>query len=384
MTLPMDGVAVATGQLGRPRIVVAGLSPVGTCGVRDHAGRLSDALQECGAQPTTVWLDHRDELLAPVRLAAMLRRACRQAEADVVLLHYSVFAYSWRGIPVSVPALALSLRRLGVPVVLFAHEFAYPWGQRGWRGAVLSSTQRLAFVPLVAASDAVVVTTEDRVTWIRGRRWLPRRPLASAPVFSNISVRATDEAATAVPGRVGVFGFGAEGLLTELVVEALAQVHRSNPGAHPRLIGAPGSDSPAGRRLQRLADREGCPVSFSGLLDEDQLSQELSSCEVIFHTDPAGPTSRKTTLAAALSHGRPVVAFDGPDRWQELVDAGAVELVPADERAATALEALLQDDSRKAALAERAREFAAARLSPQHTARTMLETMDQVDSRGWS
>lgn len=383
MRLPVDNVVASPTDVGRPRIVVAGLSPVGTCGVRDHAGRLTDALHESGAQVSTVWVDHGDEPLAPVRLAAMLGRACRQTGAEVVLLHYSVFAYSWRGIPVAVPALALGLRRLGVPVVLFAHEFAYPWGKRGWRGAILSLTQRLAFAPLVAASAAIIVTTEGRATWVRGRRWLPRRQLASAPVFANVSAPAPDEATRAVPGRVGVFSFGAEGLLIEVVVEAVAEVHRSDPDTHLRLIGSPGPDSPAGRRLRQLADRVGCPVSFSGLVGEEQLSHELSSCDVIFHTDPAGPTSRKTTLAAALSHGRPVLAFDGPHRWQELADAGAVELVPADARVAAALEALLQDPPRKAALAQRACEFAAARLSPKHTASTVLGTIRSLtDERG--
>lgn len=47
-----------------------------------------------------------------------------------MILHNSVFAHSWRGIPASVPILSLILRRLGVPGILFAHQFAYSWNQR--------------------------------------------------------------------------------------------------------------------------------------------------------------------------------------------------------------------------------------------------------------
>ena len=43
--------------------------------------------------------------------------------------------------------------------------------------------------------------------------------------------------------------------------------------------------------------------------------------------DEEGPTSRRTMLAAALAHGRPVVATDGPNRWDAPVTEGAIVLV---------------------------------------------------------
>ena len=57
---------------------------------------------------------------------------------------------------------------------------------------------------------------------------------------------------------------------------------------------------------------------------------ELSACDAVAFLDRGGPSSRKGTLAAALAHGRPVVAVDGPERWPLLVEAGAIRLVPAE------------------------------------------------------
>ena len=47
-------------------------------------------------------------------------------------------------------------------------------------------------------------------------------------------------------------------------------------------------------------------------------------------------------LGAALAHGIPTIALDGPERWQELAEADALEIVPPEEAAvAAALRQLL-------------------------------------------
>jgi len=220
------------------RIVVAGRSDGPICGVRDHARVVSASLEAAGASVSTVW--SRSERGAPDvrRWAADVRRRCEEERAEVVLLHYSVFAFSRRGVPVDVPMLAARLARLGLPVVLFAHEYAYPWGRRGWRGGVQAATQRAALLPLVGACAATIVTTAVRAGWVRTRWWLPRRPATVAPVFATIDPHPSAAAGAPRSGRVGIFGFGAEGLAVELVTGAVADVARRSPHAHLALIGA--------------------------------------------------------------------------------------------------------------------------------------------------
>ena len=75
-------------------------------------------------------------------------------------------------------------------------------------------TQRVALLEMLRAVDAVVVTTEERRRWLRSRRWLPRRPVAFAPVFSNLPPPRVSSAASAqagTPAVLGMFGYPSDG-----------------------------------------------------------------------------------------------------------------------------------------------------------------------------
>ena len=367
-------------------VLVAGVSREAVCGVRDHASILSAAMAEQGADVSVVWHDDLEGSGPALGgLARELERNCRDKGRVVVLLHYSVFAFSWRGIPVGVPFFALRLRHLGLPVVLFAHEFAYPWGRRGWRGTLQALTQRVALVPLVAASRAIVVTTPERVQWLQTRRWLPRRPINCTPIFSNIGPVPGSDHVDEVPGRVGVFSFGAESLEAETVVSAIADLRAAVPGAHLVLIGAPGPNSPAGRRWAHAAEAAGCPLMFTGVIDEAEVSRQLSSCRVVAFPDPAGPAPRRGSLAAALAHGKAVVALDGPQRWEDLVTAGAVVLAqPTRNALGAALRQLLDDEPLRASVSSKARAFAQERLSPVRAAKVVLDLARSAVEESWA
>lgn len=359
---------------GPLRLVVAGVSRAPVCGVRDHAIRLAAALQRAGACVSIVWTeDAGGQPSSLARWTADLARRCQEDKADAVLLHYSVFAFSRHGVPTGVPLLAARLRRLGVPVVLIAHEYAYPWGQRGWRGAVHAIAQRAVLVPLVSVCGAAVVTTSGRQRWLSTRRWLPQRSVGFAPVFTNISPGPRAASIRPVQGRIGLFSFGAEGLAADLVVDAVAEVSRRCPQAHLALIGAPGPGGPAGERWRRAASRAGCPLSFTGIVDETEVSSELAACSVIVFPDPGGPSSRKTSLAAALAHGKAVVALDGPNTWGDLVTASAVTVVAPHRRALSReLCRLLLDPVANAEASERAHDFHEAHLSTATTVEVVL------------
>ena len=50
-------------------------------------------------------------------------------------MHYSVFSFSHKGLPLFVPDGLLGAAAARVPVIVVLHEFAYPWLYGGWRGA---------------------------------------------------------------------------------------------------------------------------------------------------------------------------------------------------------------------------------------------------------
>ena len=258
------------------------------------------------------------------------------------------------------------------------HEFVYPWRVGDLRGNVWALAQRAALIELVRGSSAIVVTTEERARWFASRRWLAHRPLAVAPVFSNLpppSPAVTREAAANV---VGLFGYSYQGAAVSLVLDAIGLLRERDQEVQLRLLGAPGPNSGAGNEWQREAAARGlsAAISFTGPLSAEQLSDALAACEVLLSADPPGPTARKGTLAGSLASGRPVIAIDGPQRWQALVDAQAALVVRAEPQAmAVALSELLGDAVQRELLGERGQGFAEQQMGLGRSAHVVAQVL---------
>jgi glycosyltransferase involved in cell wall biosynthesis len=365
---------------------VVGVSTSPTCGVRDHAVLLAEALGRENVACSLQWLwrtggsieTGRSEIRAWTRrLAADLDRD----QPDVVLLHYSVFAYSHRGLPLFVRPTLSALTGSRVPLVTLLHEFAYPWHRGGVRGKAWAVTQRAILFEVMRASAAVAVTTPHRAEWLASRVWLPRRQAAVAPVFSNLP----PPAATPIEGArgrvIGLFGYSYEGASVSLVLDAVRRLEDRGVAAQLILLGAPGRSSPAAEAWLEGARRSGVAHSptFSGRLSAQDLSDALAACDVLLSADPSGPTSQKTTLAASLASGRAVVALEGPRSWSELIRSEAALVVqPEADALADALVGLLKDDRRREALGVRGRAFAQEAMGVARSADVIARLLEDV------
>ena len=366
------------------------------CGVRDHAALQAKALGEQGVACSMHWLQRTDPSLrggrAQIRAwTRALPGELRADELDAVLLHYSVFSFSHRGLPVFVPGVLAALGRTGLPLVSLLHEFVYPWRRAGVHGAVWAATQRALLIEVMRASSAVVVTMSWRAEWLASRAWLPTRRVVVAPVFSNLppATAAVSEHAAPAPAAsgpairpvVGLFGYAYEGHVVALVIDAMRLLERAGAGAQLLLIGAPGPDSPLARKWlahAREAGLEHMP-ELSGVLSPQELSDRLASCDVLLSAEPSGPTSRRTTLAASLASGRPLVALDGRRSWAELVQAQAALVVPATARGlADGLASMLSDADAGARQGERGRAFAARTMTPARNAAVIAGLLDEL------
>lgn len=345
--------------------MVAGRSTTSICGVRDYGAVLAQALRERGWKIRLRWEESADpRLRAGTRLLQGVLAEIGDAEASVLVLNYSVFAFSYKGVPLGVPALARRLRNCGLPVVLVAHELAYPWGRRGLVGLIHAIAQRMALVPLVRACSALVVTTEERAEWLRSRWWLMRRPVTVAPVCSNLPTGARFPP-PAAGNRVAMFGYDRDRRIIGLVCAAVSRC-RSDPAPTVVLVGGPGAQSTCAARWREGAKRHGCTLEFTGVLAPEALAEVLARSEVVLFADRQGPTSRRGTLAAALALGCCVLAVAGPDTWSDLVEAGAVVAVEARPAAlAGRLEQLLADPVLRASVGQRGAAFYATRMSPE-------------------
>ncbi len=373
-------------------VLVIGVSEGPVCGVRDHGNRLSEGLQRRDLTVVASWWERtsgrqlREELREARRWSSKLKQSVRDLDPLAVLVHYSVFAYSHRGIPLFAIPVFRSLRggNPDVPILTLLHEFAYPWRRGGWRGITWALTQRLMLWFVVTRSSALVVTTQQRSDWISSRRWLPARRVCVAPVFSNLPPARSDLQKVPTGAQIGLFGYEHEAISLQTVLDALSTLREVGPEATLLLLGGSGDESPSGRRVRVLARQSGLEdaLKFTGFLPAQALSDALADCEVLLFADAEGPTSRKTTLAASLASGRPVVALDGPNTWDALVRERAIALVePTSLALAEAVRKLLADLSAANALGNRGRVFADRHMSLDQAATIVLAALREVVSK---
>jgi glycosyltransferase involved in cell wall biosynthesis len=370
------------------RATALGISATVTCGVRDYATLLARALGEENVSCSMLWLERREQTLLAAR--SEIRSWTRELAAELaenrpgtILLHYSVFSYSYRGLPVFAPAVLAALRRAGIPLLTILHEFAYPWGRDGVRGTAWATSQRALLIDVMRTSAAVLVTTESRAQWLASRAWLAKRPVGVAPVFSNLPSAAVGLSSEGNGPALGLFGYSCRAPMIALVLDALDLLSRQGVRLQLRLLGSPGRSSPTAREWLAAARVRGVTdaLSFSGTLPAQGLSNALAECDILLFADSAGPTSRKTTLAASLASGRPVLALDGPQRWAELIQAQAANVVqPAADALAEAIVALLEDQRSREALGARGRAFAERSMGVGRSARVLAGLLDDISS----
>ncbi len=99
-------------------------------------------------------------------------------------------------------------------------------------------------------------------------------------------------------------------------------------------------------------------IEFTGILSSAELGAQVGGCSVIALLDEEGPSSRRTMLAASLAHGRPTVSTDGPNRWEDAIEKGAITVVPPDAaQVGKTIRRLLEDPEERAAMSIRAQAY---------------------------
>jgi glycosyltransferase involved in cell wall biosynthesis len=351
---------------GQPggHVLVAGCVPPGAGGMRDYGELLAAELGRFGFDAGVRWVERPASGGARGVLRAN-RELLRVAEGGpppaAAVWNYTPAPLAVLGVPGPGVLLGRRLRRRGVRVVVVLHELAQPFGRAGIRSRLAWFAQVAALVPVVAAADAVVATTESRARWIAPMARVLRARVAFVPVFANFAVGGDVDGAGLAGDEdfvVAVVDHGAEQAAVADVTGAVADI-----AGHGRvrlvLLGAPdrGSGSTA-RWLDAAAGAGLADVEATGVVTPDRYSAWLRRADVVVLPNRQGPSSRKGTLAAALAHGCAVVAVDGLLRWERLVAADAVLLAPPTRAGiAGALRRLRDDPSLRAAYADRARDF---------------------------
>jgi glycosyltransferase involved in cell wall biosynthesis len=319
--------------------------------------------------------------LGDPRWTQALARELDAGRPQAILLHYSVFPFSHKGVPLFVRPVLSALRARGIPIVTVLHEFVYPWGYGGWRGGLWAATQRALLVEVMRSSAAAIVTADSRAQWLSSRRWLPSRPVLVAPVFSNLPPPAAAPRGHRESPVIGLFGYSYQGAAVSLILDSIGDLRARGVRLQLRLLGGPGASSPAGEEWlagARARNLEGV-LCFTGRLPAQVLSNALAACDVLLSADSSGPTSRKGSLAGSLASGRPVVAIDGPLTWPELVRRQAVRLArPTSGAVAETVASMIADEDARDALGSRGRAFSQQEMGVARTVQAVRTLLDRV------
>ena len=343
---------------GAPGVVVH-QTRRGIDAIDQYSRRLTDALTAGGSPARYV----------PDGLGAVVAGGTQPAW---VLLQYQPFAWGRYGFAPGLLRDARELRRRWrVPFVVMVHEAWMPMSDV--RTTAMGIWQRAQLRGLLRLADGVMASTEALARELGGRA-------------VHVPVGATVEPTGVVPG-VAREHFGVDGELTvtlfgrghptraldhaEAAIAALAAAHRPD-----RLIAM---NLGAGAPTLRVP--HGVRIISPGLASEAELSLALLASDLVLLPFSDGVSTRRTTLMAALAHGRPVLGLHGRSTDAVLAAAtNAIALTPAGDKDAfsSAAVELAGDPERRQAMGEAAERLYEARFGWSVIARQVAGTLETV------
>lgn len=248
-------------------------------------------------------------------------------------------------------------------VDLMVHEPFLDFTRRSWRQSAAAVVQRLMTIILLRAAGHVWVSTPTWTKVLQPYALLCRHTFDWLPIPSNVPALDDPAAVAAVrdryaPGGILIGHFSTFGpSITPMLSEILPRLLTSASQASVLLIGGGSAAfrSSFVSEHPNLAQR----VHATGRLDARDLSFHVSACDVLIQPYPDGVTTRRTTVMAALSHGRPVVTTSGPlteSFWKSSNAVVLAEVEDADAFVSSVL-GLLDNPTKRTHLAECAREL---------------------------
>jgi glycosyltransferase involved in cell wall biosynthesis len=138
--------------------------------------------------------------------------------------------------------------------------------------------------------------------------------------------------------------------------------------------------------IKRYAEEEGIldVAAFTGRVSDEELCRILSSATIGVDPDPKNPWSDKSTMNKVVEYmyfGLPVAAYDLHETRVSAAEAGAYAEANSEIALARAIDALLDDAPRRAAMAEAGRRRVADTLAWDHSVAPLLAAYDQAFRR---
>lgn len=297
-----------------------------------------------------------------------------------ILVQYTPHAYGMRAMNLPF-CLWLRLHAArGDSIDVMFHEVNFPFlSSDPWRyRALAAATSAMARMVGGSAARAFVSTPawEPRLRpWLRaGAR------IVWTPVPSNIPVSESREQIAAARQRFAP----REGLVVGHFATCGGEIGRTLDRVVPFLLSGRrdlsivmiGADGAAWRAAFAGKYPEFAPRTIAtGEIPANEISCAISACDLMLQPYPDGATTRRTSLATPLAHGRAIVTTAGALTEPLWAESGAVEITPAGEFTAlgAAASALLDDEARRARLGRKALALYRNRFALRHTIAALRE-----------
>lgn len=335
-------------------IAVLGRRDTPTDGVEDYCTFLGQALERHSVRLETArvsWLER-----GWIRALREIWRDSKAWSESWVLLQQTPMAWSRRGFPFGVVAVAKILRKRGCRIAVIFHE---PFRQGGaqWIGWLRGACQEWVVRALYReATKAIFADPLSTVPWLP-----PNRSKAIfIPIGANIPRRPLDSEVQNSNGRgktVAVFCLSDLPNRTRELADirrAMSLVHEKGIKARVLFLGR-GTDE-AGKEIEQAFGSSQLEAVNLGLQSAEKVSGSL--CESDAMLCVRGPLyPRRGSAIAGIACGLPIVGYAGAAEGTLLEEAG-IRLVPYrdTEALAMALADLLADDANRIKLRARSLE----------------------------
>lgn len=243
---------------------------------------------------------------------------------SLLLVQYTPYMYgpkSWGLHPALSKWMAGLRKRIGCPVAMTVHELHYPVGLTPDR--LLVGTPQLAqFFGGAAVADALFFTNEKPAKkygtlfpWKKGRLfWLP----VGATIEPEITTGTVSVPGIPPDSRI-LFQFGSShpSRLFDLSFAALLAAQASTPDQQVHLVFGGLSAQDVEKRIQESSlkaeelERLRKSVHGTGYLSTREISAWMKRADLVLAPFVDGVSTRRTSVMAALAHGRPVVTTSG-------------------------------------------------------------------------
>jgi len=308
--------------------ILTGVYPPARGGVSDYTRCVARGLAAAGDEvhvwaPCLTGLASEDAPVALHRIAdrfgpltlPRLGSMIAQAGGGRILVQYEPQAFGWRGMNLPFCAWLAARRGRGPATVMF-HEIMFPISlDQPWPQNLRGRVNRTMAALVARAAARIFVSTpywsevlRSQVGVARDIEWLPL-PSTIPAVHDEAVVlglrRRLMPAGGLLIGHFSTYPATTRRLLAELLPRILAArknlaVVLMGTGSHEFRV-----------TLQKLPRALHVRIYSTGYLHAADASAHLSGCDLMLQPYADGACARRTTLVAALAHGRPILSNRG-------------------------------------------------------------------------